>query len=237
MLRKLLIVFASGVILSIVAFSAAWVVGGDDLRKEFAEGDGWTWHIGDDEEYNGPRKSRNFTVEPGTQLAMEIPVELSFTRGDKAEMVVSGPEKVVDRQVWKDGRLSVPDHVNMRHGLKVKITAPEITGLDLDAPGDVTLTGLQQERFTLRSEGAINLDAEGKVRKVFVTTEGAGNIDLSKVEGEDATIRMDGVGNVTIGATGLVDVEINGAGHLTLVRKPETLRSRINGIGSVDHDY
>ncbi|KHK89628.1 GIN domain-containing protein [Novosphingobium malaysiense] len=237
MFRKLLIVFASGVILSIVAFSAAWLFGGDKFRQEFYDHDGWSWTIGEDDEDQGPRKSRSFTVEPGSQLAMEIPVELSFNRGDKAEMVVTGPANIVDRLIWENGRLSVPGQVHMRHGLKVKITAPEITGLDLDAPGDVTLVGMQQERFTLKSEGAVNLDAEGKVRKVFITTEGAGNIDLAKVEGEDATVRMDGVGNVTIGATGLVDVEINGAGHVTLVRKPETLRSQINGIGSVDHDY
>ncbi|MCJ2179884.1 GIN domain-containing protein [Novosphingobium album (ex Hu et al. 2023)] len=236
MFRKLLIVFASGVILSIVAFSTAWVVGGDSLKKTFTEGDGWSWTIGDDED-QGPRKSRSFTVDPGAQLAMEIPVELSFTRGDKAEMVVSGPANVVDRLVWENGHLSVPGNVHMRHGLKVRITAPEITGLDLDAPGDVTLTGLQQDRFTLKSEGAVNLEADGKVRKVFVTTEGAGNIDLEKLAVEDATVRMDGVGNVTIGASGLVDVEINGAGHVSLVRKPETLRSQINGIGSIDHDY
>ncbi|MCT2401276.1 DUF2807 domain-containing protein [Novosphingobium mangrovi (ex Huang et al. 2023)] len=236
MFRKLLIVFASGVILSIVAFSAAWLVGGDTLKKEFTEGHGWSWTIGDDED-QGPRKTRTFAVASGTRLAMEVPVELSFTRGDKAEMVVTGPTKIVDRLVWKDGRLSVPGRVNMHHGLKVRITAPEITGLDLDAPGDVTLTGLQQDQFTLKSEGAVSLDADGKVRKVFITSEGAGDIDLERLAVEDATVRMDGVGDVTIGATGLVDIEINGAGHVTLVRKPETLRSRINGVGSVDHDY
>ncbi|MAC59216.1 MAG: DUF2807 domain-containing protein [Novosphingobium sp.] len=237
MFRKLLIVFASGVILSIVAFSAAWLVGGDKFRQEFRENDGWHWDIGDDDDYSGPRKSRTFTVEPGTRLAMEIPVELSFTRGDKAEMIVSGPNKLVDRVVWEDGHLSIPGTVNMRHGLKVKITAPEISGLDLDAPGDVTLIDMQQDQFRLKSEGAVNLDAGGKVRKIMVTSEGAGNIDLEKLDVEDATVRMDGVGNVTIGATNLVDVTINGAGHLTLTRKPKTLRSQINGIGSVDHDY
>ena len=134
MFRKLLIVFASGVILSVVAFSAAWVIGGDRLQKEFTDGDGWSWTIGDDDEDQGPRKSRSFTVDPGTQLAMEVPVELSFTRGDKAEMIVTGPAKVLDRLVWENGHLSIPGHVHMRHGLKVRITAPEITGLDLDAP-------------------------------------------------------------------------------------------------------
>ncbi|MEJ2410751.1 MAG: DUF2807 domain-containing protein [Novosphingobium sp.] len=237
MFRKLLIVFASGVILSIVAFSGAWLAGGQKFREEFRQPESWSWHIGDDDDDDGPRKSRHFTVAPGSQLAMEVPVELSFTRGDKAEMTVSGPSELVDRLVWKDGRLSVPGKVHVHHGLKVKITAPEITGLDLDAPGDVTLTGLKQDQFALTAEGAVNLEANGTVRKITVKTEGAGNIDLEQLAVEDATVRMDGVGNVTIGATGLVDIEINGAGHATLVRKPRTLHSRINGLGSIDHDY
>lgn len=250
MLRKLLIVFASGVILSIVAFGGAWIAGGEKLRSAISEGNGWSWTFNDDEhgngwswtiddekENNGPKKSRNFTVNPGAQLAMEVPVDLTFARGDKAEMTVTGPAGVVDRLVWQDGHLSLPNGMRMKHGLKVQITAPQITGLDLDAPGDVTLTGLQQDRFTLNSHAPVQLDAQGKVRELFVSVKGPGQLDLGKVEGENATVRLDGVGDVTIGATGTVDVEINGIGNVTLVRKPVNLKSQIHGLGSIDHDY
>lgn len=236
MLRKLLIVFASGVILSIVAFGGAWIVGGEKLHKDLADGDGWSWTIGDDEDH-GPHKSRSFAVEPGAQLAMEVPVDLSFTRGDKAEMVVSGPAGVVDKLVWQNGRLSLPHGMHMNHSVKVRITAPQITGLNLDAPGDVNLTGMQQDRFTLNSNGPVDLDAQGKVRQLFVSVAGPGDIDLGKVEGQDATVRVDGVGDVTIGASGTVDVEINGVGDVSLVRKPQVLRSRIHGLGSINHNY
>lgn len=237
MLRKLLIVFASGVILSIVAFGSAWVIGGERFTREVQEKDGWGWTIHDDENDHSPRKTRSFAIQSGSQIAMKIPVELVFTRGDKPEMTVSGPAGIVDRLVWEGGRLSIKGSANIHRGLKVRITAPEIAGLDLDAPGDVTMTGLDQESLRLNSRGAIDLDASGKVNRMFVTSEGAGNIDLGKVQGRDATIRVDGVGDVTLGATGTVDVEINGAGNVTLVRKPATLRSRMNGIGDIDHDY
>jgi Protein of unknown function (DUF2807). len=238
MLRKLLIVFASGVILSIVAFGAAWVAGGEKLRADISEGHGWSWTVGEDGEADhGPRKSRNFTVDPGAQLAMEIPVDLTFARGDKAEMVVTGPASVVDRLVWENGRLSLPGGARIKHGVKVRITAPQITGLDLDAPGDVTLNGLQQDRFTLNSQAPVDLEAQGKVRELFVSVDGPGSLDLGKVEGENATVRLNGVGNVTIGAKGTVDVAINGIGNVTLLRKPANLRSSINGLGSIDHDY
>lgn len=236
MFRKLLIVFASGVILSIVAFGSAWVVGGDRFRHDIHE-DGLNWTIDDDDQPHGPRRTRVFPVHPGAQIAMEVPVDLDFVRGDKAEMTVSGPAELVDRLVWNDGRLSINGEYRGHRSIKVQITAPEITGLDLDAPGDVTLAGLDQKALRLRSSGAIDLEASGKVERVFVNSEGAGNIDLGKLEGKDATIRLDGVGNVTIAASGTVDVEINGAGNVSLLRKPAVLRSRLSGIGNIDHDY
>lgn len=237
MFRKLLIVFASGVILTIVAFSAAWVVGGDKFRRDVNEGD-FNWTIGDDDEAaNSPQITRNFAIQPGARLAMDVPVQLVFTRGDKAEMVVTGPQKLVDRLTWENGRLAIKGDWHGRKGLKVRITAPEIEGLDFDAPGDVTLTGLDQDSLTVNGNGALSLDASGKVRKLAVTTDGAGNLDFGKVDVQDATIRVNGAGNMVIGASGNVDVQINGIGNVTLVRKPANLKSEINGIGNVSHDY
>lgn len=238
MFRKLLIVFASAAILSVVAFTGAWVVGGEDFRREFTQNDGWHWDIGDEDEDLGPIETRAFALASGSRIAMEVPVDLSFTRGEKAGMTVRGPAQVLKRLTWENGRLKLTGKQGHWHrGLKVVITAPEIRNLDLDAPGDVTLVGLDQEQFTLTSNGAIDLEAEGKVRKVFVTANGAGDIDLAKVVGEDATVRVDGAGDVTMGPSRLADIKINGVGNLTLVRKPEILRSEINGIGSVKHDY
>lgn len=235
MLRKLLIVFASGVILSIVAFSGAWLVGGERFRQDIAA-HGMDWNFGDDDD-DGPRRTRNFAIQPGSQIAMEVPVQLSFERGETSGMTVTGPARLVDRLVWEDGRLSIKGVVQTRHGLDVRITAPEIAGFDFDAPGDVTLEGLDQKSLRLTSNGAIDLDASGKVDTVEVRTAGAGNVDLEKLAARDALVRMDGAGNVTLGASGTVDVEINGVGNVTLTRQPKVLHKRIHGIGGVDHDY
>ncbi|KQM21807.1 GIN domain-containing protein [Novosphingobium sp. Leaf2] len=239
MLRKLLIVFASGVILSIVAFSGAWLAGGDRLRQDITNGKNWSWAFDDDDAAvaHGPRKTRSFALQSGSQLAMAVPVDLEFVRGDTTQMTVEGPSEVVDRLVWDGSRLSLNGNTRFHKTLKVRITAPEIAGLDMDAPGDVNLHNLNQQSLRIDARGAIDLDADGKVDRMFVTSAGAGNLDLGKVQGRDATIRIDGVGDVTIGATGTVDVEVNGAGNVSLVRKPQVLRSRMNGIGSVDHDY
>ncbi|PEQ12160.1 DUF2807 domain-containing protein [Novosphingobium sp. PC22D] len=235
MIRKLLIVFASGVALCVVAFALAYVTGGNDLRSALRGETEFAWTLG--EEYKGPKKSRDFTVDGGQTLTMEVPVELHFSRGPESKMVVSGPAEAVDRLVFENGRLSLKGDGRLRHGLDVTIVAPQIAALDMEAPGDVTLSGMQQDQFRLKSEGAIDLDADGKVRQVWVKAEGASDLDLDKLEVEDATVRVDGAGSVSIAATGFVDVEVNGVGNVTLHKKPAKLRSSINGVGSIDHDY
>lgn len=235
MTKKLLIVFASGVVLTFVAFALAFATGGKDLRSAFRGETDFNWTLGD--EYKGPKKDRAFTVDGGQTLTMEIPVELHFTRGDEARMIVSGPAEAVDRLVFENGRLAIKGDKSLRHGLDVTIVAPQLTALDMEAPGDVTLSGLQQDQFRLKSAGAIDLDADGRVRSVSIRTDGAADIDLDKLEVEDATVRVNGAGDLSIAATGIVDVEVNGVGSVTLRKKPAKLRTEINGVGSIDHDY
>jgi hypothetical protein len=235
MTKKLLIVFASGIVLAVIAFSLAFATGGQELRSTLSGDKDFNWTIGD--EYDGPTKGRSFPVDGGQTLTMEIPVELHFTRGDKAEMIVKGPAEAVDRLVFENGRLSLRGDKSLRAGLDVTIVAPELAALDMEAPGDVTLSGMQQDQFRLKSAGAIDLDADGKVRAVSIRTDGAANIDLDKLEVEDATVQVNGAGDISIAATGRVDVEVNGVGAVTLRKKPATLRTQMNGIGTIDYDY
>lgn len=239
MQKKLLTVFASGLILSVVSFGGAWAVGGDTLKNAFQAKNGWHWTFSDDEDEiaEGPSKTRQFPLEAGSQLVMEIPVELDFTRGDTSEMTVTGPAELVDRLVWNNGHLSIQGTFRTSSDLKVRITSPEIAGLDLNAPGDVRLTGLDQKALTLNSRGAIDLEGSGRVDQVSISSSGAGDIDLGKLTNKDATVRIKGVGDVTLSSTGTVDIDIKGAGDVTLLRKPTTLKTNIQGVGNVNHDY
>lgn len=237
MLKKLLIVFASGTILCIVALSLAWVTGGKNLPGTFLNGDGYSIGFGGDHDGNAERKSREFPVDGSQPVTMAVPVNLRFTRGEEARMTVSGPAEAVGRLVWENSRLSIKPGKNLRHGLKVTIVAPQLAELDLNAPGNIVLAGLQQDQFRLRSGGAVNLKARGNVRQLFIETDGAGQVDLKRVDAESAVVRLDGVGNVSIAPSRLADVVINGVGRVTLHRKPQQLSSEINGVGSIGHSY
>ena len=238
MIRKLLIVFASGMVLAVLAFSGAWLVGGKALHDQLASGQGFEWTFDDEgHEERGPRKQINLPLDPGKTVAIAVPVSLEFARGDQPRLEIAGPASAVDMLEWKDGRLTIKDGGNLRHGIHVTLYAPQVPALTLDAPADVTLAGLDQDDLKIDAQGPVSLDASGKVRRMVINARGAGSIDVADVDGEDATVRVDGAGSVDIAPRHLADVEIRGVGSVSLHRKPEVLQSHVYGIGSVDHDY
>lgn len=235
MIRKLLIVFASGLALSIVCISGAWVIGGQELMTHFRDHKGG-WQFDFDPDKGGPRTTRTLPFDGSSILAIDGPVNLRFTRSAKAEMSVEGPQNMVDRLSWKDGKLSLGSG-NWSGGLDVTVTAPMLAGLELSGASDVDLTDLDQPEFSLDASGAADVRASGKVRKLTVNTSGAGDLDFEKLATEDATVQIAGVGDVDIAATGAVSVSISGAGDVTLHLRPRVLTSSIGGMGSVNHSY
>jgi len=235
MTRKLLVVFSSAVVLAIVLLSAAWLVGGkgfvDDLQKK----DGWTINIDDDDD--GPKSTKTLVYDGSQVLTLDAPVELKFTRGADAKMIVEGPTKAMEALRWEGGRLWLEGYNRLHGGLKVTVVAPQLPGLVLNGAGDVELNDLQQPALAIDLRGAGSIEGTGTVKTLSVLTKGAGSVDFSELAVEDAKVSTRGVGDVEIAATGKVDVEIAGTGSVSLHRKPRELTSRISGIGSVDEDY
>ena len=236
MTKKLLIVFASGLMLSLVLLSSAFVIGGPELSKRFNDGKGFSVKVITDKD--GPKTSRTFVFDPAKPLALAVSAKLRFTRGDKVSMEVTGPQKVVNALTWEDGRLASNGGIQVSgDGIEVKITAPRLTALILQSATGAKLEGLDQPSLKIESRGAIDLSASGRVDSLDIDLAGASEVDMREVAAKDARIATKGASDVTIAATGKVDVEINGAGTVSLKAKPAQLTSRINGVGSVDNDY
>jgi len=235
MIRKLFVVFVSGLLVSIALLGSAWTLGG----RQVLQREGHGWHIDfDGDEAKGPRATRTLAFDGGKPLTIDGPVQLRFTRGTRSEMTVEGPKPVVDRLHWENGRLTLKGRRSWGDDdVEVTITAPVLAGLELNGASDVELKGLDQPELSVDAHGAVDLDANGKVRKLVINSRGAGNIDLENVDAEDAVIDVAGVGNVDISASGSVDARIAGAGNISLHRRPRKLTSEISGVGSVDHDY
>jgi Putative auto-transporter adhesin, head GIN domain len=238
MTRKLLIVFASGLFFAIVLLSSAWVIGGPEMITRI-EKEGGNIHISlDDDKPSGPKVTRSFPFSGLKALTISAPVTLKFVRGDKAEMVVEGPEKLMNALKWENGELSLEGSRRIRRGrIEVTITAPILPDLELRGASDAELAGLDQPSLRIDAAGALDLEGSGKVTALQIDAKGASDIDLKDVEAKDANVRIAGAGDIDISASGKVDATISGAGDITLHRKPEQLTSKISGAGTIDHNY
>jgi hypothetical protein len=233
MIRKLLVVFASGLLIAVVSLSAAFVIGGPEMAARFDKG-GWSF----DGDGDQPSISRTFAFEGIKTLTVEVPMSLTFTKGDKPEMIVSGPEKLMNALRWENGRLWRDGKgIHFGKGIEVSIAAPQLPDLVIEGASEAELAGLDQPSLSIDAAGALDLTGKGKVATLKIGTRGASNVDLSAVEARDATIDIAGAGDVDIAANGKVDATISGAGDITLHRKPAVLTSRINGAGSINHSY
>lgn len=237
MIRKLSIVFASGLGFAIVLLSAAWLIGGQAMMAHIAKDGGYSFTI-DTDAPRGPTISRSFPFPAIETLTISAPVSLKFIRGDKAAMVVQGSEARMRDLLWNNGHLSLAQHAASGNDrLEVTITAPVFPALVMQGASDVDLADLDQPALAIDSAGAIDLTGKGRADRLTIDSKGAGSIGLADVAVRDATVRIAGAGDVDISASGKVDATISGAGSIGLHRKPEVLTSRVNGAGSIDQDY
>lgn len=236
LIRKLLIVFASALMLAILALSAAWVIGGDAARKMIHDGRGWSIDLGDDEgEDHGPQGSRDFAWTGAQPLVIDVPADFDYRPAPAYRMTITGPTASLAQISVENGRITTRGH--MGHGVRIRAEGPQISALTLSAPGRYRLKGLAQRDLRIDAEGAAELVADGTVNALVIHSTGVGSIDLSELKARDAKLTLDGVGNVDINATGQVDLDLSGIGNVTLHAKPQQLRSRTDGIGAINRDY
>ena len=62
---------------------------------------------------------------------------------------------------------------------------------------------------------------------------GAGDMDLSRLESTDATVVVNGAGSMDVNATGTLVATVNGVGSIDYYGKPAGLTTTINGVGSI----
>ena len=237
MIKKLLVVFASGLVLATVFGALTWVVGGAAITRSLDH-----HHVffnDDDDSDRGAQTTRSFAFDPNHALDVSVTGELQYTRGDTPSMIVRGPSRAVAALRFDNGRLSQDgtSWLAHDHGVKIEIVAPQMPALTYSGAGDITLDGLQQDRLDLTLSGAGSVDANGHVSTVSVDSSGAGSVDLEKLMAHDANVTVGGVGSVDLSADGKVAVTISGAGSVSLHRKPSQLTSQISGVGSIDDDY
>ncbi len=255
MIRNLLIITGVGLVLAVIGIGGAMALGGRDLARHE-----WTWVVTDDRAGDsdfrfqrgrvGPDVTRTLAWEGGDRLSVDMPAEVTFVQGEEAGVRITGPQAVVDRVRFADGRLTLDHNDDVERGyirwnangirvwseteaLRVTITAPDVRAFELVGSGDLSIRDYDQPVLELTVHGSGDVDARGRTDLLNLTVNGSGDADLDQLIASDATIVVRGSGDVRAGPTGAVRVDVGGSGDVTLTRRPDRLNQTVDGAGDV----
>jgi len=192
---------------------------------------------------NGPPVSQtrmvgDFThVEVSGQLNLQIAL---FNRPQPGVRITAG-RKAIDRirtEVVGDTlRISTrsrgltigPDPLG---DVTVSLGVPALSGLRVDGPADVQLTGLSAKAFELRIAGSGDVIGRGRTDDLAMEVDGSADSDLSGLATQTANVRIDGSGDTELRVARSLELVLEGSGDVVYHGRP-TVSSRLEGSGDV----
>jgi hypothetical protein len=238
MTRKLLIIFAGGLIVAAISFAALVSLG----RTGFLDLGDISGKAEDVLDFDPRDKgTRTLPLGDATTLEIDIPAEIAYTQGPKAEVVVKGARRVVEAVRVEGGRVFIDDSVRRSllrkdGSLELTIQSPVIDTFRLNGAQSMTIEDYNQPRLVVEANGAVHLEAKGAAPKIDLRMNGASNADLYEVVNDEAKVEINGASNAKVSPKTSVDIRINGVGNVSLGRRPANINKEIHGIGGVSYE-
>ena len=176
----------------------------------------------------GPMGSKSWMLT-GDKLDIEVAAEVRVTPGPgPATIKVSGPQYLLNQLSFTDGVLDGAEYPPSRGRpmLKIQISGGPIRDYHMTV-GRLRLGHVDQDRLSIHVEGAAEIEGEGKVDKLDLAIEGAGENDLGGLKAQVATVHIEGAGHAEISAVESANITIDGAGLVELASKPKKLTTHL----------
>ncbi|SFO14147.1 Putative auto-transporter adhesin, head GIN domain [Chitinophaga sp. YR627] len=196
------------------------------------------------------------------KVALKGSMDVEFTQGPAQAAIIEADDNIlpyIELNVHDDELVvDLKDDVSIKshHGIKIKITAPDVYQLSLAGSGNIvvtnTLENTEPVRFKLTGAGnvvaAVNspkviassagsgdIKLTGETKDLEVSMAGSGNFEGSELHTENTKVTIAGSGNADVHASVKLNAKIVGSGDVGYKGSPE-VTSSIAGSGSVHKD-
>ncbi len=256
MTRILFIIAGASLVLCLACLGGAAALGSRDLAAN-----DWTWVVTEDGTGDNDLRFERGKVSPdttrtlawtgGQSLTVDLPADVTYVQGAALGVVISGPKTAVDRVRLVDGRLTLVEddeehergYIRVRNGsirvwnetemLKITVTAPNVNSFRSAGSGDLTVEGYNQPTLNLLLDGSGDVEVTGRAASLDVRLNGYGDADLQGLEVKDAKLDNAGEGEINVGPTGDVMVDVTSDGDVHLTRRPANLERNVTGDGEI----
>lgn len=243
MIRPLLMIAAGGFVLCVASLSAAIAVGGQDFMARTAWGAApwggdWDW---DDEGHGrrdgggsgGPTETRELAWSGRDTVEVDVRADVTYTQAPgPAKLTVTGPRDLIERLAVDDERIYFRGRPSYAR-VQITMTAPNVTGFQLNGNDRLTIENYDQDRLDLDLEGSSDVTAKGRTRELDLEIAGSGQARLGELVLEDADVDIAGSGEATIAPKGRARIDVAGSGEVTLLTNPRSLQTDVAGSGTI----
>jgi hypothetical protein len=163
---------------------------------------------------------------------------LNLRIGGRQSVIVRADDNIVGRVVTRvvSGRLVIgtkPGSYSVKTPIVARVVVPSVAALTLNGVGDMVADGIDSDALTLSLNGLGSIRANGMATQLRVVINGDGKAQLAALRARDATVIVDGAGDVTLTATGSLRAVVNGNGAISYLGHPVHVTSSVNGSGEI----
>jgi hypothetical protein len=188
----------------------------------------------DVDEDAGPTRTEERTVAAFERIEVDGRTDLVVRRGSRQTLALRGGERLLEDVTTRVAGRTLEIDTHEWHGapLDVTITLPELRAVDSDGAGRIELVDVDADVLELRHDGAGELTADGRVGALTAVLGGVGDLQLTELAAERATVHVAGVGNAEVTVARKLDATVTGVGDIAYHGDPR-VRSDESGLGDV----
>ena len=180
----------------------------------------------------GPQTSQDRSVGAFSRVESHGDIDVRLRVGEPRSVRVRAGEQVIDdvRTEVHDGTLRISfERDGFQLGRRVvEVGVPALDAIQADGASDIAAGGLAGRALSIRTNGAADVTANGRVERLDAEVNGAGDLNLAALEARDVRVRMSGAGDAEVRAATRLDADVSGAGDLRYHGDP-AVRRHVSG--------
>jgi len=225
--------------------------------------------FGDDDFYVGPAEAGSGKVIMETRkvskfdsIEINYPAQVFVSQGSTESVKIEADDNLLPglQTEVHNNTLKIfyksPDgkHVNPTRTVKITIVAHELSAVNFESAGELTIDGVEASALSVSVSGAGNLElndisakelsvdlsgagsmaASGTANDLSLIISGFGSFDGKDLHTQTADVNLSGAGSATVWADESLNAEVSGVGSVSYYGTADVSK-RISGVGGVNH--
>lgn len=194
--------------------------------------------IGKGVQGSGNIKTEKRTLAPFKSVEASGAYEVRVACQQAQSFEIEGDDNILPiiKTEVRDGVLRI-NNENGYHptkGIIIRIAVPDLEKFASEGAGDIRITDVKNEKITITSTGAGDIQVSGQTKVAEISSTGAANINTENLHAERAKVTLSGAANVDVYASQQLEATVSGVGSVTYSGNPPVVNKHVSGIGSVN---